>query len=166
MKGLARIFVVMALTIGCWAQGQTGIVFLVRHAEKASNAKGGLLTDEGHERAQCLGRLLADADIHKIFATEVTRTQQTADPLSAILGLKPTIMDPYDIKGIVAQLQSDTNENILVVAHSDTLPQILNALGAGKTKIHKNEFDRLFVFHYDDGGKQGSVTTLRYCDCK
>ena len=73
-------------------------------------------------------------------------------------------MDPYDIKGIVAQLQSDTDQNILVVAHSDTLPHILNALGAGG--ILKNEFDRLFVFHYDDGGKQGSVTTLRYCNCK
>jgi broad specificity phosphatase PhoE len=156
----------MALTIGCWAQGHGGIVFLVRHAEKASNAKDALLTDEGHQRAQCLGHLLADADIHKIFATEVTRTQQTADPLSTILGLQPVIMDPYDIKGILAQLQSDTDENILVVAHSDTLPHILEGLGARKTKILKDEFDRLFVFRYDDSGKQGTVTTLRYCDCK
>jgi len=164
MKWLPRTVVVIALAGSCLAQTRSGLVFLVRHAEKESQEKNALLTEQGHQRAQCLAHMLAEAEIRKIFVTTITRTQQTADPLTQILGLTPVVMEQKDIQGLVTQLQADTNDNVLVVAHSETLPKILKALGAGKMpKIE--EFDRLFVFHYDEGSTQGTVTTLRYCTC-
>jgi len=165
MKWLARTVVVIVLAASCLAQTRSGLVFLVRHAEKESQEKNALLTEQGHQRAQCLARLLADAEIRKIFVTTITRTQQTAEPLTQILGLTPIVVEQKDIQGLVTQLQADTNDNVLVVAHSETLPNILSALGAKIPKISQDEFDRLLVFHYDEGSKQGTVTTLRYCTC-
>ena len=165
MKWLARTVVVIVLAASCLAQTRSGLVFLVRHAEKESQEKNALLTEQGHQRAQCLARLLADAEIRKIFVTTITRTQQTAEPLTQILGLTPIVVEQKDIQGLVTQLLADTNDNVLVVAHSETLPNILSALGAKIPKISQDEFDRLLVFHYDEGSKQGTVTTLRYCTC-
>ena len=166
MKVLVFALAVLMLAGATFAQEHSGLVFLVRHAEKESQEKNALLNKEGLQRAKCLSHLLAEAEIKKIFVTEVQRTQQTADPLAKILGFKPVVLNPYDIQGLISQLQANNTSNILVVAHSDTLPKILNALGAGQIpKISETEFDRMFVFHYNEGSKQGTVTLLRYCDC-
>jgi len=147
MKWLARTVVVIALAGSCLAQARSGLVFLVRHAEKESQEKNALLTEQGHQRAQCLAHMLAEAEIRKIFVTTITRTQQTADPLAKILGLTPVVVEQKDIQGLVTQLQADTNDNVLVVAHSETLPTILSTLGAGKIpKISQEEFDRCLCF--------------------
>jgi broad specificity phosphatase PhoE len=142
-----------------------GTVFLVRHAEKASSAKDATLSSEGRKRAECLTRTLGDAGIQVIFATGFVRTQETAKPLARKLGLKAVTVEYRDTAGLVEKLRTMSDKTALVVAHSDTLPAIIEALGAGKVDpIGENEFDRLFVFH-PTGPSSGSVVTLRYCDC-
>jgi broad specificity phosphatase PhoE len=143
----------------------SGTVFLVRHAEKLSTARDAVLSPQGHKRADCLARTLGDAGIQVIFATGLVRTQQTAKPLSRKLGIKATTVEYKDIAGLVDKLRAIPDKTVLVVAHSDTLPGILEKLGAGKADpIKEDEFDRLFVFHHT-GPNSGSVVTLRYCDC-
>jgi broad specificity phosphatase PhoE len=143
----------------------SGTVFLVRHAEKLSTARDAILSPEGHKRADCLAHTLGDAGIQVIFATGLVRTQQTAKPLSKKLGIKATTVEYKDIAGLVEKLRSMPDKTVLVVAHSDTLPGIIEKLGAGKVDpIKEDEFDRLFVFHYT-GPTSGSVVALRYCDC-
>jgi broad specificity phosphatase PhoE len=156
------------LAIGLPAVARTqdsGTVFLVRHAEKLSTTRDAILSPEGHKRADCLAHTLGDAGIQVIFATGLVRTQQTAKPLSKKLGIKATTVEYKDIAGLVEKLRSMPDKTVLVVAHSDTLPGIIEKLGAGKVDpIKEDEFDRLFVFHYT-GPTSGSVVTLRYCDC-
>jgi broad specificity phosphatase PhoE len=169
VKSKFRVFVVLTLlVIGlpalAYAQ-DSGTVFLVRHAEKLSTARDAILSPQGHKRAECLAHTLGDAGIQVIFATGLVRTQQTAKPLSKKLGIKATIVEYKDILGLVEKLRSMPDKTVLVVAHSDTLPGILEKLGAGKVDpIKEDEFDRLFVFHYT-GPASGSLVTLRYCDC-
>ena len=164
---LACLILVSMLSTFCLAQDHNGLVFLVRHAEKASEAKDALLSAAGHKRADCLARLLEDAGIRSILATRVVRTQETAEPLAKKLGLTPAILDADDIAAFVKKLRATTKENVLVVAHSDTLPKIIEQLGGGKiSPIELSEYDKLFVFHYDRFGNKGSVIMLHYCDCK
>ena len=143
----------------------SGTVFLVRHAEKLSTARDAILSPQGHKRADCLAHTLGDAGIQVIFATGLVRTQQTAKPLAKKLGLKATTVEYKDIGGLVEKLRAIPDKTVLVVAHSDTLPGIIEKLGGGKVDpIKEDEFDRLFVFHHT-GPNSGSVVTLRYCDC-
>jgi broad specificity phosphatase PhoE len=147
------------------AQSRDRTIFLVRHAEKASQEKDALLSKEGHKRAECLAHLLRDAGIKAIFVTQVVRTQQTAEPLAKQLGLTPTVIASSDIDGLVEKLHSASAEVVLVVAHSDTLPGIIEKLGGGTIPAIGNaEYDRLFLVHSPDS-KSSAAVTLRYCDC-
>lgn len=152
------------LSAAAYSQG-IGTVFLVRHAEKTSTARDATLSPQGRKRAECLAHTLGDAGIQVIFATGFVRTQETARPLTKKLGLKVVTVEYRDTTGLVEKLRAMSDKTVLVVAHSDTLPAIIDALGAGKVDpIKEDEFDRLFVFHHTGPGS-GSVVTLRYCDC-
>jgi broad specificity phosphatase PhoE len=154
----------LGLPVAAYAQG-SGTVFLVRHAEKLSTARDATLSPQGHKRAECLAHTLGDAGVQVIFASGFVRTQETARPLAKKLGIKATTVEYRDIAGLVEKLRAMPDKTVLVVAHSDTLPGIIEELGAGKVDpIKEDEFDRLFVFHHT-GPTSGSVVTLRYCDC-
>jgi phosphohistidine phosphatase SixA len=164
LAGPLAIFVLFSVSV--FAQSHDGLVFLVRHADRASDAPDSALSEAGHKRARCLAHTLQDSHIKAIYATKVARTQQTAAPLAQRLGIKTVVLDPDDIDGLVKQLRADAGGNVLVVGHSDTLPKILRQLGTGDiTPIGLDEYDRLFIFHYGADNKKGSVATFRYCDC-
>lgn len=165
LTDLFRSLVVVGV-LASFAQSQNaGTIFPVRHAEKTSSARDATLSAQGLKRADCLAHLLKDAGIEVIFATGFVRTQQTAKPLSKMLGLRAETVEYKDTAALVDKLRAMPDKNVLVVAHSDTLPTIIAQLGAGKIDLIKDdEFDRLFVFH-PTGQSSGSVVTLRYCDC-
>lgn len=74
---------------------------LVRHAESEANVVGSLhcrvpgppLTALGQEQAEQLVEVLADQDVRVIWASTMTRAQQTAAPLAAASGLDVRIHD-------------------------------------------------------------------------
>lgn len=123
-------------------------VFLTRHAERAGGG-GAMANDDplspaGRERADLLARMLADAGIQSIFVTEFKRTQETAAPLARKLGVAPK-----EIKGVPATVEavrSVKSGAVLVAGHSNTLPEIITALGGPAIpKIAEDEFDNLYV---------------------
>ena len=119
-------------------------IFLVRHAEKAGGEDPDL-TETGRARAESLATALKDAGITAIYTSEVKRTQQTAAPLSKALHLEPTMIAAKDRDALVAKLQSSSG-NALVVGHSNTIPEIIKALGiAAPITIADNDYDNLFV---------------------
>jgi broad specificity phosphatase PhoE len=169
MKKSILNLVVLAILVLCLpvpaAAQASGTIFLVRHAEKLSTARDATLSPQGHKRALCLAHTLGDAGVQVIFASGFVRTQETAKPLAKQLGIKATTVEYKDIAGLVEKLRAMPDKTVLVVAHSDTLPDIIEKLGAGKVDpIKDDEFDRLFVFHATSP-TSGSVVTLRYCDC-
>jgi phosphohistidine phosphatase SixA len=164
---LVRLFSTVVLTaLPSLSQSHEKVIFLVRHAEKASQDDAALLNDRGRKRAQCLAHTLADAGINAIFVTEAVRTQQTAEPLAQQLHLRPIVLGAEDVSAAVQKIRSNPANITLVVAHSNTLPKIIELLGGGIiSPVVEDEYDRLFVFH-TLGDHRGDVEMLRYCDCE
>jgi broad specificity phosphatase PhoE len=163
---LAQIFtwiLLVALSSSPLLGQSSGTIFLVRHAEKTSQEPDALLSEAGHKRAECLASTLQDAGIKAIFTSEIPRTQQTAEPLAGQLKLQPVVVPKQELKSLVRMLRSHTGQNLLVVGHSDTLPEIIQKLGGGKVTIGDSEYDKLFIVTFSSAG-HASVTTLRYCD--
>jgi broad specificity phosphatase PhoE len=135
----------------------------VRHAEKASAAADAPLSPEGEKRAECLATTLKDAGIKQIYATDATRTQQTAAPLAKALKIKPTILPAKDPNALIKNLVYTGGGNILVVGHSDTVPFVIARLQGGTVSpIGENEYDRLFVMTIAEAAGM-PASTLHYC---
>jgi phosphohistidine phosphatase SixA len=142
---------------------RTSTVVLVRHAEKASNDADAPLSPQGLERASCLGRVLKDAAIKRIYVTDTKRTQQTAEPLARALNIKPVIVPANDVSTLVRDVFYGTGGNALVVGHSNTLPLIITRVQAGTIPpIGENEYDALYVLTVMEGAST-PVLKLRYC---
>ncbi|HSV62599.1 MAG TPA: phosphoglycerate mutase family protein [Chthoniobacterales bacterium] len=121
-------------------------IFIVRHAEKAQNSGDDPdLSEAGRARAESLANLLKDASISAIYTSELKRTQQTAAPIAKILHLEPTVIAAKDRAALLAKLK-DSSGNVLVVGHSNTIPDLIEALGvATPISIADNDYDNLFV---------------------
>ena len=141
-------------------------LFIVRHAERAdagmmaaSDADPDLST-AGRARAESLATVLKDAGIARIYVTQFKRTRQTAEPLAAAMGITPAAVRADDTGALVAQLK-DGKGNALIVGHSNTVPEILKALGvAGQVTIGDAEHDNLFVVVA--AGETPAIVRLRY----
>lgn len=76
-------------------------LILIRHGETQSNVDhlldtafpGAPLTEQGHAQAATLPERLAGEPIEAVFASTLTRAQQTAAPLAEALGLEVEVID-------------------------------------------------------------------------
>jgi len=152
MKRFILFLLLLGLLVSAAAAQST--IFIVRHAEKA--ASGGNdpnLSDAGHHRAKRLANLLKDARISAIFVTEFKRTRQTAAPLATMLNLDSKIVPANNSPMLIAMLRASSG-NLLVVGHSNTIPDVIRGLGIApslappiETPIHigENDYGNLFV---------------------
>ena len=156
----AFVLAVLAITLSAPAVAQQA-VFVVRHAERADSHGGGAttmatdpdLSDTGRARAKSLAGVLKDAGIVAIFVTEYKRTQQTAEPVAQALGITPTIVNARDVAALVQKTQA-AGGNVLVVGHSNTIPEIIAGLGASeRIKLADTDYDDLFVVVRGDSPK-------------
>jgi phosphohistidine phosphatase SixA len=149
-----------------WAQPAKTVI-LVRHAERAGGTSPEVgISEAGRCRAEVLAGMLTDAGVTHIFTSEVARTQQTAAPLATKLNLKPEVVPAKDTDALVAKLRSGpAGGAVLVVGHSNTVPEIIEKLGGGAVApIGDSEYDRLFVVTLT-GSSHATVVTLRYKGC-
>jgi phosphohistidine phosphatase SixA len=111
-------------------------VFLVRHAEKASDAGDDPpLTEIGRRRADDLATTLRDAGVEVVVVSERRRTHETAAPLVRARGIA---FDTVRLGSTVAEhaaavarriREAHRGRTVLVVGHSNTIPPIVAALG-------------------------------------
>ncbi len=119
-------------------------IFIVRHGERADSSNDSDLSVAGRARAEALAKMLSDAKITAIYATEFKRTQQTAAPLAKALGITVTTVQLKDKDALVAKLRA-LNGNALVVGHGNTIPDLVKALGISEPiNIGENDYDNLF----------------------
>jgi broad specificity phosphatase PhoE len=165
---LKRTLITLCLTVAFAAPAAAQrIVFLVRHAERADTSPGTSptmaadpdLSDAGRARAESLATALKDAHITAIYATEFKRTQQTAAPLAKALGLTVKIVTSKGAADLIKQLKAGKG-NVLVVGHSNTVPDIIKGLGVTTTvTIGDDEFDNMFLV---TSGTHPSLLRLHY----
>ena len=136
-------------------------VILVRHAEKAAApADDPPLTAEGRQRAEALARTLSASGVTAIYVTEYLRTQQTGEPLALLLHLTPQRIEAKKTPDLAGAIRGHKDGVVLVVGHSNTLPEIIAALGGPEVKIGDGEYDSLFVLTIS--GKDVTLLRLRY----
>ena len=147
---LLRAFASLALSATV-AQAQATTIILVRHAEKAAEpAADPPLTAEGVARARTFAELVKDAGIQAIMSTQFERTKSTAAPIAEVLKLPVQQVDarlPQHPKLVADEiLAKHRGHTVLVVGHSNTLPAIVQALGAPlPAPICDAGYDNVFV---------------------
>ena len=130
-------------------------VFVVRHAEKQSEGseKEIPLSAGGRQRAARLAQLLRGAGVTAVYATDTVRARQTAEPLAREANLPIKTYDVRDAKGnmtaepLAARLKAEEKDGVvLVVGHSNTVPDVLAAYGNKDTvRIGPDDYGDLFV---------------------
>ena len=138
-------------------------VILIRHADRTSSTNSDPpLNIQGEARAQKLIHVLGKSGIEAIYHSHFTRSKQTAKPLAAHLpGIATKQRDEaLEIKNDI--LANHAGKAVLVIGHSDTVPDLINQLSEGRMPvINDSEFDNLFIVTVRGTGK-ASITSLKY----
>lgn len=158
------IALALLLAVAAWsasALAQTPpptVVIVVRHAEKAAvEGPDPPLSEAGAARAQRLKEMTSAAEVVAAYTTQFKRTRDTA----AALGV-PVV--PFEINGgnmanypaMLAKeiLSKHKGKTVLVVGHSNTTPQIVEALSGRRVPPldDAKDFDALYVVVIPDAG--------------
>ena len=123
--------------------------YVARHAEKEATttmATDVPLSAAGRERAVALKEKLAAKPFNGIYSTNTIRTRYTAQPLAETKGLPVQIYDPKDTSFITG-LKIQAKGNFLIVGHSNTVDDIVNAFLSKKqlTDLPDTQYGDLFV---------------------
>jgi broad specificity phosphatase PhoE len=137
---LTAIAVVLGLSFAifaAWVWGTAGstTVIVIRHAEKdlSVSATDPPLTAAGQARAALLAQMFGDAGhlghVDAIYVSPALRNRLTAAPLAERLGLRATVVPADDPRGLARRaLREHGGGRVLIVGHSDTVPQIVAEL--------------------------------------
>jgi broad specificity phosphatase PhoE len=162
------VIIYTAIAIGlAWffeSQATTTIIF-VRHTEKATEpADDPALSEVGKARAAELARQLVDADVvagvDAVYATQYRRTQETAAAVADALDLPVNTYDAADTELVLEEiLKEHKGKIILVVGHSNTVPQLIWNLGASKKvpPIAEDEYDNIYIISIPWFGKTKTI---------
>jgi phosphohistidine phosphatase SixA len=138
----ALIVITLVYLHFCWGSQTT--ILLVRHADRQGSADA--LSTAGTARAQELAHVLEKSGISAIYTSEATRTQQTAASTATLLGITPVAVPASDLGGLVSTIRSgNSGQTVLVVGHSNTVPQIVAEFGGPAVTIGDNEYDNLYA---------------------
>src|SRR3954469_25882702 len=158
------ILVGVLLAASAAAASAQATIFFVRHAERADSGSGGMasdpsLSEAGRARAESLAAMLKDTKLTAIFTTEFKRTQETAAPAATAQHVTATTVKADQTAALVAKLKAAKGA-VLVVGHSNTVPEGRTALGVKPAvTIADTEFDNLFIV---TTGAKPTVVRLRY----
>ena len=115
---------------------QTTTIYLIRHAEKADSSKDPVLSETGIQRANHWNDVFSAVNFDAVYSTNYNRTQQTATPTAK---KNKVIVKLYDPKTIdIEKIKKEhLGQNILIVGHSNTTPDLVNKL------IHQNVYETI-----------------------
>lgn len=165
------LFVAMLAILGIAASGGCGSTdevadqdakalatfIVVRHAEKCvDEARDPALSELGHARARRLANLLGDRTLEAVYATPYRRTRDTARPSASANGLQITDYDAAaPATTLAAQLlRAHPRGTVLVVGHSNTVADIVNALSGQRVEaLTEAQFDVILEVRIDSQGR-------------
>lgn len=130
MLGTRMMIIALLLGLaGCVAQAPARPdIYVMRHLHTPAGVRDPDLTAEGQRHAVLLATWFKRDRPAVIYVGSAKRARQTAAPLAAALRITPTVYDPADTPALVAAVARETR-NVLIVGHSNTVPDIILALG-------------------------------------
>lgn len=180
MKHAILFVSVLMLTLAAAAQVPAGVTvktrfYLVRHAEKADNTSNPPLKNpEGLVRAGDLMRFLTFKKVKRIYVTEFLRTQMTADSMHLQLHIDTVHYkaeeNGNDLFAKISAHSDFANKTILIVGHSNTVPDYIKKLGVinyPQADIPGSQFDNIYKVYYKRsflwfGRLKAYVTAMKY----
>jgi broad specificity phosphatase PhoE len=138
-------------------------VIVVRHGEKLDNLADPVLSPEGEARAARLANMLAASNVRGIYTTQYKRTMLQAAPTAKLFGVTPESVPGKETATLIAKIRARAkDEVVLVVGHSNTVPEILKGLGhVGEVTVKDDDYDNLFVVVMQPTGAP-KVVHLKY----
>jgi broad specificity phosphatase PhoE len=126
----ARLLALPILALAFAAPAAARDIYVMRHLEKEAGQDPGL-SEEGRHRAERLADWFGRNPPAAIYVSATRRARETAAPLAAKLHIVPKDYAPGDVAGVAAQAKAERG-NVLIVGHSNTVPEIVAALGGAK----------------------------------
>lgn len=166
------IYTLIAIGLAWFFESQaTTTIIFVRHMEKALEpADDPGLSEAGQRRAAELARQLVDADVvagvDAIYTTQYLRTRETGRIIAAAhremldRDLPVNTYDAGDTETVLEEILGNFKGKIvLVVGHSDTLPELIANLGASKLvpPIAEQEYDNIYIISIPWFGKTKTI---------
>ena len=152
--------ILLLIFAGCASEEKVSTtVILVRHADRTGDEDR--LSPAGENRVQELQRVLDEVKIDAIYSTDYLRTRATVAPLASASNLQIQLYDSDDLTPFANRiLKEHRGETILVSGHSNTTPQLINALGVEPTlpDLSSVAYDRLFIVTLMQGASPRLLT--------
>jgi broad specificity phosphatase PhoE len=129
-----------------FGQNKTTQYYFIRHAEKADSSKNPDLSEKGLERAQEWQLLFSELSFDEIYSTDFNRTIQTIKPISVKQNKNFSLYNPKTID-IEAFKKETFGKTILIVGHSNTIPNMVNQIIKENkySDIAENQFGNLYI---------------------
>jgi broad specificity phosphatase PhoE len=159
---IACISLVVIVVVGWlfWC-GRHTTVLLVRHADRAGSLDQ--LNALGTARAGVLAHVMDKAPLDAIVRSNAVRAEQTAAPTAAAEGLTPIVLTGSDSQAFADEIRANhRGQRVLVVGHSNTVPEIIALLGGPAVTIPDTEFDNLYVLELCRCRGGARLTNLQY----
>ena len=159
------LVLILTLAFAGTALAQKTTVFVVRHAEKDvsdPSDRNPPLSETGRQRAADLFTVLEKENVDAIFSTDYRRTRSTAAPVAENRNLEIAAYPPSDFAGLAEKVKgSYAGKTVLVVGHSNTVLQIVQALGGqpGIGEMTEEDYDYLFKVTIGPDGKTETAVT-------
>ncbi len=163
MKSLILLFCLFSTAVVAQQEKITTLI-LVRHAEKASDGKDPELSEAGVARAQRLAAFLSNTAIGAVYSTNYKRTQNTVAQIAREKNLSITNYELMTLDHLRELTNRFAGKTILIAGHSNTIPQIANAL-LGRSQFQTfsdSEYGTILILSVVDAGKNASVLHLTY----
>ncbi|GAC26811.1 histidine phosphatase family protein [Paraglaciecola mesophila] len=116
--------------------------YFVRHFEKQTGADP-TLTDIGQRRAVALAEYFRYVPLTSVYSTDYKRTMETATQSAQQQGLMINSYDPSNPKELIKLIAQQSS--VLVVGHSNTVPDLIRAIGGKADDLSEMDYGRLFI---------------------
>ena len=144
---------------------QPTVVVVVRHAEKSSEgSRDPSLSSAGKERARKLRLMLRDMGITAVYVSDTLRAKETAEPITSSLGLVAVTYPGRGVAALIDQvLKNAVGQTVLIVGHSNTVPEMISLLTRGRESVvlDEAEYDAMFIVTIDRRN-ESALFRLRY----
>ena len=125
---MRNLLLALACLVAAPALAKDPPIYVTRHHDTPAGERDPDLLPQGKARAEALARWFKGKKLKAIYVSDFKRTRQTTAPLAAERGITLEVYDPRDTPAIVARAKA-TSAPVLIVGHSNTVPDIVQQLG-------------------------------------
>lgn len=152
-------------------------IYFSRNAEKrfrdingTNNKQQYILSEVGQKMAQHLAKLFDPVPVKVVYASDWTRTRQTACPLMRSKGVDRPVVCKTETKSerflLEALCKSHKDEVVVVIGHHNTVDEMLiNLKVVGPRDNFKIQLGELYRVTFQNGKGKLEETPMRYWKC-